>query len=918
MKKLLIFAMFTAIFLGASVDAAVRDGNTNMRTKSGQASQQRVSTTTKSDANRAAATRQTQNVGRSTVSKPVTRISAKVTNRNVALSRDRGATRSSETASVAKRKRFGQTGTRAAAVSPRRTSVGRVAAESDTVSVGETKIGAAYEKCKSAYFQCMDQFCSLKNEEYRRCSCSDRVIELGELRDNLDDTNAKLTVFTENLDVVGMTAAQATAMHKASDGENALTADTSASKALLQAIMNSISGKDTNVAGKMSDLNSINISFDTANAFGITDSAQLVAAYNGSALYSAVYPNCRNAVRSDCTDSTLQRAITAYLMSVEQDCNTVQTAISKKQKELKAAVREGSAMLDLARVENRKKHNADNFTACLGNVEAAVLSEEVCGAGYHKCLDNGEYIDVTTGAPLPGVVGFYNLGKLLTFNVGADATEQRLSTIQSNRVFVTKFENKTKKFAKDALDKCSEISDTVWSEYVDKALLAIYYAQQSKVETIKTGCIDLITACYKERDNSITEAMKDLIDGTSETSLMPDKISLTQNMCDDYVGACTNMFDNQDIIADYVNNQKETDTLAACRAVVQQCFTRYGGENYENFYNPSSGLFEPNTVDSFYFPGQRPVRTALDWFSLYEYGFDNDNNAVMICEDNTTSTTKCEKPKYKSICAQEVAKIDSCTDKIEKVFGGLDSFIGKYGNNETTGQQDYEIVAYDNGGGSFGIYRYGYGYVTRNGDNWSIINRRLRPNGVATEVYNNIIDILQTQCMNVNGRFIEKQFISGETYVTSSHSGAGGFYACYRSTNTCQEDLYTGYGFWMYTCPSYEFNNGQEYICPKDYDVNVDGSAWGICSCWGNGGRRSKNGLSSKCLAVLPVRDLANDAVCDNNNVNAAGWEDGEPEMKNWCSAKTNIDTDQVCPFDDQENCTTIPDSLPKGINSIN
>ena len=151
-----------------------------------------------------------------------------------------------------------------------------------------------------------------------------------------------------------MTAAQANAMKTASDGENALTSDTSASKALLQAIMNSIRGTDSNVGGKYSDLNSSNISFDTANAFGMTDAGQAIAAYNGQNLYSAVYPQCRNAVKADCNDASLQRAVTAYLMAIEQDCNTVETAIVDKQKQMKSAIREGSVMLDLARVETGK------------------------------------------------------------------------------------------------------------------------------------------------------------------------------------------------------------------------------------------------------------------------------------------------------------------------------------------------------------------------------------------------------------------------------------------------------------------------------------------------------------------------------------------------------------------------------------
>ena len=159
----------------------------------------------------------------------------------------------------------------------------------------------------------MDQFCTLKNDDYRRCSCSNRVYDLTETRNVLQQAGEQLTVFTENLNVVGMTASQAAAMKTASEGENALTADTSASKALLQAIMNSIRGTDSSVGGKYSDLNSINISFDTTNAFGLADAGQAIASYNGQNLYSAVYPQCRSAVKADCNDASLQRAITARL-----------------------------------------------------------------------------------------------------------------------------------------------------------------------------------------------------------------------------------------------------------------------------------------------------------------------------------------------------------------------------------------------------------------------------------------------------------------------------------------------------------------------------------------------------------------------------------------------------------------------------
>ena len=768
---------------------------------------------------------------------------------------------------------------------PRRTvQIGRATiAGTPSADIMETRTGAEYARCKTAYFQCMDQFCQLKNDDYRRCSCSSRIYDLMSTRQNIIDTNNKITEFTENLDAVGLSAAQATAMHTASDGENALAADTSASKALLTAIMNSIRGGDTTVGGAMSDLNSINLSFDTVNMFGLTDTAAVIASYNGTELYNAVYPSCRNIVAADCNNASLQRAVTAYLMAIEQDCNTVQTALESKQKDLRAAVRESGAMLDLARIENRNKHNSDNMATCIGNVEAAVLSEEVCGANYHKCLDNGEFIDVTTGAPIAGVARFYELQDILKFNPNKDNIDQKLAQNPDNRNFVKNFESKTKKFAEPALDKCTEIADTVWAEYLDKALLDIYYAQKSKVQTIKTGCLDFISLCYDDRETAITAAMAELIDGTTEISLLPDKIVLTREMCNNYIDSCNNMFDNTNIIAEYIDHQTDTDTTAACRAVVQQCFDSFGGANYENFYYPGSGLFQPGVVDDLVSNHSAPETekriSALDWFTLYEYDVTGER-----------------KPGYVSKCAQRVAEIPSCADKVELVFGGMDTIIADRGM-DGYGQYIYTKPTHS------GLDAYGYGWAKLDDDittipwdapNYKFKNRRLRPTGVATEVYNQIIDNLITQCMNVEGKFIEAQFVDHRRYGINDDN------ICNISTNI------NSYGLTA---------NMPENMCPKNYNLNTDINTWGVCLCWENGGRRSKNGKLSKCSNVLPIvlsspnnPTTANDQDCASLSPGylvPVGWPN--LNIDQYCTSTVNNTTNQVCPFDPQNSNCTIP-----------
>ena len=840
MKKILIFVIAIAMSF-SHAGAAVRDGNTLQRATQ----QKRISTNV--------AERTTN--ARTTVLTP---------------------TRGGNSRSVATRAAGNDTTRRTTSNSGLSS---RAATNKQQVIIPETRTGAAYEVCKSAFFTCMDQFCALKNDDYRRCSCSNRVDDMIKQRATLTDAGQQLTVFTENLDIVGLNAAQATAMRTASEGESALSKDTSASKALLQAIMNAISGGDTTVSGKYSDLNTVNMSYDLTTIFS-SDPNQLVASYNGQELYSAVYPQCRHSVAADCNNASLQRAVNAYLMAIEQDCNTVQTAIDERKSQMKAAIREGSAMLDLARVENRQKHNSDDITTCINNVESAILSEEVCGANYHKCLDNGEFIDISTGAPITGVVKFYELGNLLTFSPGVDAANQQLSKRANNRVFVSNFEKRTKKFAEPALDKCTEIADEVWSEYLDKAMLAIYYAQQAKVSEIKQGCFDFVSTCYADSDASITAAMSELI-GSGLTILQPDKIALTTQMCSDYVQSCNNMFDGK-IIEEYVNNRQSTDTLAACRAVVKQCFDKYGGAGYENFYYPYSGLFQTQRTSS-------ESVLAGDWFTLY----DNINGGV-----------------YLSPCAKQLLDIAPCSDPeiIEQAFGGFDRMYTIKGANDKSDQLSYTVTsATQDASIRYGIVK----KSTSGSETQQMGNRVLRSTGVATEIYNQIIDSLSIQCTNINGRFVERQFIREYLYGGKNNNNICLWYPRGDQDNKVLRKIYKRIGvmYGMFVSAGQSPDdpddiqipdgwNGED-MCPRDYNLNVDSNFWGACLCWENGGRRSKNGKNATCVIELPVQqENVKDAACydDTGTWQYTPSDSETSKFNSWCTQQVNSNH-QTCPL---------------------
>ncbi len=709
-------------------------------------------------------------------------------------------------------------------------------------SATQTNTGLEYEQCRTAYFTCMDQFCEFKNDTFRRCSCSDRVFDMTEAQSIMEEASEQLTVFVENLDAVGLTTEQALAMKTASDGENALTEDGSDSKALLQAIMNSIRGEDTNVSGNYSDLNYIDLSFDTANSFGTADTGQTIAAYNGQNLYTAVYPQCRDAVRADCNDASLQRAVTAYLMAVEQDCNTVESALKENQKKLTAGVYESSALLDLARIENRQKLNSDDFATCLANVESAVLSEEVCGTDYRKCLDNGEFIDLTTGEPIAGVVRFYELESLLSFTYGENMSEQKLSQNSNNQDFVNNFENRVKKFAEPALNKCVENADEVWSDYLDKAMLDIFYAQKSKVQEIKGGCFDFISSCYANNESILDAAMSEL-STESNTLLQPNKIALNSAVCQEYVDSCNNMFDNN-ILEMYVDNLEKTDTISACRAVAQQCFDKYGGTGYQNFYYPYSGLFTGGH--------------ALDWFSLRR------------------TTDGVESGTYTSECANQLATIDACSapEIIEEVFGGFDKNV--IGSNAEYG-------------------------ITNNTNTFE--EHKIRDTGIATEVYNQILDILTAQCATLQGRFTQLKNLKELSYQTSDICSANFNNPMFASAP--QEVRLANY---VDLASIYGVFDG-ENMCPRNYSASIDTASWGACLCWENGARRSINGTSVKCVSAMPINGnptQPNNRACTNTDT----IKTSTPDEADWCiQSIENLEKNQVCPLgtsydEDAKKCT--------------
>ena len=453
----------------------------------------------------------------------------------------------------------------AAPVNVSRAGVARATAVFSDVS----KIGGGYAACRDSYATCMDQFCAVANDAYRRCFCSERFVSFRNTSDSLDQALSMLADFqNKNLDAVNKTAAEVNAMYTASEGEAAIKRDTSASQKLLDDIGELLSGnkrykKATAVIPASTGTLNISSLFSSnsgdvfsGDSIFDSDSGSLfsqVANSNstnmsdleGEALFNAANRQCSAVSHSECSsDAMFNLARSAYSIMVTQDCNLYEKNINAKKESVQETVRTAEKYLREARLEEYRAHNSPDVNSCLNKVEEAIRQPTACGENYERCLDyTGRYINSTTGEPIYSKA-LFDLNNLIVLDGSADV-------VGANSGFSDFLEDK-KMFVTQALDTCREIADVVWAEFKRSAIIQIAQAQDAKIQEIKDNCVQTISSCYDTQTGSLAKlATKEITTTTGAISAIA-----AHDMCKDQVLACAALYG--DPTACVYNDQDKT------------------------------------------------------------------------------------------------------------------------------------------------------------------------------------------------------------------------------------------------------------------------------------------------------------------------------------------------------------------------
>lgn len=452
--------------------------------------------------------------------------------------------------------------TRTTAVS--RAAISR-AATTDTQKklTADDVISRDYKKCREVYYNCMDEFCANKDSQLKRCACSSRMNEFDSVKKNLENIEDKMLDFNQRLLTVNMDKEDAAALNQATEGELAFQQkDTSKSKKMLDEIAKKL---NTNFSDSNfnNSLTAISLSLDTDAAFDSVDSLSGTSntAKSGTALYSAALPVCREMAAEVCTDDELAIAESGYQVTIEQDCNTVAKAYQTQTDQAREKLREGSALLDMSRLDIYQKRNSDDILTCKSKMLAMLTDSTVCGENLGKCLDTtGRYIDPTTGEAFL-TVDLANLGNLIT----RPDTNQTWTSVPGNQVFIT-YLNSKKKFLEPAMEKCQDIADNVWDAFIEDALAQIKLAQDSKLEEMRQSCTTLTTQC-------LTDTAKSLQDfdarALSTFGVAADKT--VNAMCADVRTACTALLKTTGGDTDWIGGMTEIATDKTFETVMQTC-----------------------------------------------------------------------------------------------------------------------------------------------------------------------------------------------------------------------------------------------------------------------------------------------------------------------------------------------------------
>ncbi|MDR0319799.1 MAG: hypothetical protein LBH81_03630 [Rickettsiales bacterium] len=433
-----------------------------------------------------------------------------------------------------------------------RSAVGGRTARS-AVANAQVDINTPYGKCRASYFSCMDEFCANRDAQFRRCACSARVEGLMKFQTELEGVQNMMKDYNENLLLVGVSAEQAVAAMQASGGEDAFgEGDTgTANKNILNKLSADI---DRPTKPKISEAIRIDMDMNFAMSDEWAGGQSRARELFGKDLYDFTAASCKKISADDCGANDLGMAVSAYQMSIEQDCLAVERGYGKIADNAMRGVAESGALLDEARLNADQIRNSDTASECRTKLEAQMRLPGVCGPEYELCIDvSGRFVNKGSGKPIL-TPDFWKIEGDAAKNV---ASFRRL--LESKRPLVSR-----------ALAACQKDADAVWTGFADDFIGNVKVAQTRMLDFVRQDCTKLIAACYNQASAGL-ENISDL----SLSVLAVESFASQKVICQNVTDSCQAIL-KSDVpdLQSIVSNQERELLRKKCLDEGKNCIMR--------------------------------------------------------------------------------------------------------------------------------------------------------------------------------------------------------------------------------------------------------------------------------------------------------------------------------------------------------
>ncbi len=293
--------------------------------------------------------------------------------------------------------------------------------------------------------------------------------------------------------------------------------------------------------------------FDLSSLLGGSSTNSTISNQRGETLYKTAAARCKASVLNSCAAQGVDTSLitNAYDLEIDKQCIAYERSLTESNEEMASTVRNAKSVLQKARLMVAQNKNSYDLRGCISALDSCMQDEYVCGSDYENCLDpSGKYIvngEIILGSQpgqsgISAQAGAVSTGIYSTWDYGTEADPKNAWTngtvsdfIQSNMYkntneFTSKDSSNIAKYLqqkigyidKDSvamgmcssvLNKCQnytytgtgttakyEPNNQVVREYLERAMVQIKAAQDTKLDEYADDCISDVASCLSQNN----------------------------------------------------------------------------------------------------------------------------------------------------------------------------------------------------------------------------------------------------------------------------------------------------------------------------------------------------------------------------------------------------------------------------------